>query len=92
MKAPSPRLPRRQIETATLQVVAGLNYRLTVAVLRDGECRGVFACTVYKPLPHTGEPPRVTSWGKALDCGEVEALIVRGEEAHAAAVEEGAGR
>ena len=74
-----------------------MNYKLTLAVLRDGACAGGFACTVYKPLPHTGAPPRVTAWGEALDCAAVEALLGGGarerEEAHARAAdaeEEGA--
>jgi len=77
---------------ARQQVVAGMNYKLTLAVLRDGACVGGFACTVYKPLPHTGAPPRVTAWGEALDCAALEALLEGArerEEAHARAVDVG---
>ena len=52
---------------------------------------GAFKVTVYKPLPHTGLGPSVTSWGKALRCDEIIELMegVKGsEEAKANKVEE----
>ncbi len=60
-------------------MVAGLNYKFTLAILENDEnssssgslllCRGFLrGITVYKPLPHTGQGLSVTSWGKPLDC------------------------
>jgi len=62
-------------------VVAGLNYKLTLAIVEGGEnttnnnsnnnnilCRGfIRGITIYKPLPHTGQGLSVTSWGKPMD-------------------------
>lgn len=68
------------------QVVAGLNYKFTLAILEGGNnnsisnnnnfvCRGFLrGITVYKPLPHTGQGLSVTSWGKQLDCTDEELL------------------
>jgi hypothetical protein len=59
-------------------VVAGLNYRLTLALLvgEDNICiGGIDGATIYKPLPHTGMGLRVTSWGGALGCDDVSALM-----------------
>ena len=39
------------------QVVAGINYDVTV---RTGDEKSVVV-RIFKPLPHTGEPPKVTS-------------------------------
>jgi hypothetical protein len=60
------------------KVVAGLNYRLTLALLvgEDNICiGGIDGATIYKPLPHTGMGLRVTSWGGALGCDDVSALM-----------------
>lgn len=68
---------------AQRQVVAGMNYKLTLAVLRDGVCVGAFKVTVYKALPHTGQGLRVTSWGNAMECddGEIANLLLAATEA-----------
>ena len=51
------------------QVVAGLNYRLTICILRNDVCIGALKdVTIYKPLPAMNAPPRVTSWGHYLPC------------------------
>ncbi|KAL9187151.1 hypothetical protein ACHAXT_010871 [Thalassiosira profunda] len=76
---------------AQRQVVAGLNYKLTIALFRGDTCMGAFKVTVYKPLPHTGLGPSVTSWGKALRCDEITELVAgekEMEEAKANTVEE----
>ena len=60
------------------KVVAGLNYRLTLALLagEDNICLGgIDGATIYKPLPHTGMGLRVTSWGRELGCDDVSALM-----------------
>eukprot|EP00310_Coccolithus_braarudii_P014332 CAMPEP_0183331054 /NCGR_PEP_ID=MMETSP0164_2-20130417/458_1 /TAXON_ID=221442 /ORGANISM="Coccolithus pelagicus ssp braarudi, Strain PLY182g" /LENGTH=89 /DNA_ID=CAMNT_0025499415 /DNA_START=49 /DNA_END=318 /DNA_ORIENTATION=- len=44
-----------QIISYTTQVVAGKNYKL---VLQLGERSGT--CTIFKPLPHTKQPPSVS--------------------------------
>ncbi len=56
--------------------MAGLNYKLTLAILQDNNiCRGAIrGITVYKPLPHTGQGLAVTSWGKTLDCTDTDIL------------------
>merc|ERR1719291_878111 len=86
------------VEAAVLdaqrQVVAGLNYRLRVAVSRGGSCLGAFEVTVYKPLPVMEQPPQVTSWGRSMACDDkkvVELLhkLRMKEEAKALAVESG---
>ena len=59
-------------------MVAGLNYRLTLALLvgEDNICiGGIDGATIYKPLPHTGMGLRVTSWGRELGCDDVSALM-----------------
>ena len=48
-----------------LQVVAGMNYKLKLAVGDE-----YWHCTVYKPLPHTGEPAVVTE--DTLEKGKTE--------------------
>ena len=74
--------------TSTLftQVVAGLNYKLTLAIVEGGEnttnnnsnnnnilCRGfIRGITIYKPLPHTGLGLSVSSWGKPMDCNSAD--------------------
>ena len=45
-----------QVLSYTTQVVAGINYKLTIKA-RDRTLNVV----IYKPLPHTNEPARVTS-------------------------------
>mmetsp|Transcript_961 Transcript_961/g.1682 ORF Transcript_961/g.1682 Transcript_961/m.1682 type:complete len:238 (+) Transcript_961:379-1092(+) len=85
---------RLKVLEASRQVVAGLNYKLTLALFRGETCLGAFDATVYKPLPYMQEGPRVTSWGKVLGCediGDMLSLVEQGqgeEETTAIAVEE----
>ena len=53
-----------EVQSYTTQVVAGLNYNLKVLVDNE-ECLHL---KVYKPLPHTGQPPQLSSCdaGKTL--------------------------
>eukprot|EP00658_Telonema_sp_P-2_P007683 TRINITY_DN1285_c0_g2_i1.p1 TRINITY_DN1285_c0_g2~~TRINITY_DN1285_c0_g2_i1.p1 ORF type:complete len:185 (-),score=57.73 TRINITY_DN1285_c0_g2_i1:250-804(-) len=53
------------------QVVAGMNYRVVVA-MDDGPDR--VEVMIFKPLPHTGEPPKVTS--VALVVAPEEAVLI----------------
>jgi hypothetical protein len=41
----------------TQQVVAGMNYKMSIEV-HDGV---MVDALIFKPLPHTGQPPRLTS-------------------------------
>ena len=43
--------------TFTQQVVAGMNYKMSIEV-HDGV---MVDALIFKPLPHTGQPPRLTS-------------------------------
>ena len=71
-------------------MVAGLNYKLTIAILKKNNnrdnnniptCLGAMKVVVYKPLPHTGLPLSVTSWGgRALSYEEVKDLMVMDDE------------
>jgi Cystatin domain len=57
---------------AAQQVVAGMNYKLTLALVNgDGQCEGAFKCTVYN---HFGELS-LTEWGEELSCEEVAELM-----------------
>ena len=49
------------IQSAESQVVAGVNYRLTLAVEHENGNSVTYRVVVYKPLPHTGEPMKVTN-------------------------------
>jgi hypothetical protein len=55
------------------QVVAGLNYRLIVALHsnKSGSCVGGFAVTIYD---HFGELS-VTQWGKEVECDTLEHMM-----------------
>ena len=82
------------IETKVLegsrQVVAGLNYKLTLCISRNGVCIGALKdVTIYKPLPAMHAPPRVISWGHALPCTDevITSLIQKSEEAKALMVD-----
>lgn len=69
-----------QVLEGSRQVVAGLNYRLTIGITRNGACIGALKdVTIYKPLPAMHAPPRVTSWGKYLSCTD-EAIASRIQE------------
>ena len=50
--------PNVVVESAEQQVVAGMNYRLTVANNTTSKKHRV---VVYKPLPHTQQPMTITS-------------------------------
>jgi hypothetical protein len=57
---------------ASMQVVAGMNYRMTIAILKpDGECVGAFKCVVYDRFGDL----QVTSWGEETSCSEVTAML-----------------
>ena len=63
---------RLEIVQASQQVVAGMNYKLTIALFDgDGNCQGAFKCTVYN---HFGDLS-VTTWGDEVSCEEANALI-----------------
>ena len=67
-----------KIVRAFYQVVAGLNYRLVLALVNDDAtttasdgCMGAFAVTVYD---HFGDLS-VTNWGKEIDCAAAMAAL-----------------
>lgn len=53
---------------AQRQVVAGLNYKLTIGLMRNTECLGGFKVTVWKQL--SGEL-NAMNWGEVLECDEI---------------------
>eukprot|EP00977_Amphora_coffeiformis_P027483 scaffold34615_cov180-Amphora_coffeaeformis.AAC.5 len=58
------------------QVVAGLNYRLILAITRpqgeeEKDCIGAFSVTIYD---HFGDLS-VTTWGKEMDCARAMAAL-----------------
>ena len=55
---------------AQRQVVAGMNYKLTIGIIQNNECLGGFKVTVWKQL--SGEL-KVTNWGATLGCNEINA-------------------
>jgi hypothetical protein len=63
---------------ASQQVVAGMNYKLTLGLLdsNSGQCIGGFKCTVYD---HFGDLS-VTNWGDEVSCDEVMGMIKVKEE------------
>lgn len=54
---------------AQRQVVAGMNYKLTIGLVRNNICLGGFKVTVWKQL--SGEL-KATQWGDILKCDEIE--------------------
>jgi len=64
-----------EVLEAQQQVVAGLNYKLTIAIFKSDICQGAFKVTVYKPLPHMEQGLTVTSWGSVLQCSEITDLL-----------------
>mmetsp|Transcript_20125 Transcript_20125/g.43349 ORF Transcript_20125/g.43349 Transcript_20125/m.43349 type:complete len:218 (-) Transcript_20125:2078-2731(-) len=77
---------RAVVLEAQRQVVAGLNYKLTLGVVRSNTCLGAFKVTVYNRFGELN----VISWGKMM--GSVEVLEAFGSGwmgAEAAQVEEG---
>lgn len=57
------------ILAAERQVVAGMNYRLVMGIMREDVCLGGFKVTVWRQL--SGEL-KVTNWGGVLTCEEIE--------------------
>ena len=55
------------ISSLLIQVVAGLNYKLTIALMKDSICLGALKVTVYD---HFGQLS-VTKWGDQLTCYDV---------------------
>ena len=58
---------------ASQQVVAGMNYKLTLGLLdhNSGQCVGGFKCTIYD---HFGDLS-VTTWGEEVSCEEVMGMM-----------------
>lgn len=57
---------------ASQQVVAGMNYKMTIAVLNaEGQCVGAFKCTVYDRFGDL----QVTNWGDEVSCAEATAML-----------------
>lgn len=61
---------------AQKQVVAGMNYRLSIGLTdkASGECLGGFKCIVYDRF---GAELQVSIWGQEIACGEIG--IIRAE-------------
>jgi hypothetical protein len=72
------------ILVAQQQVVAGMNYKLTIGLIQNNDCLGGFKVTVWKQL--SGEL-KATNWGDVMNCKVIEeqfgdvmnALKVEGE-------------
>ena len=63
-----------RIVRAFQQVVAGLNYRLILAIVpaaADEECVGAFAVTIYNRFGAMS----VTEWGQEIDCSRAMAAL-----------------
>ena len=57
---------------ASQQVVAGMNYRLTIALLNSvGDCLGGFKCIVYNRFGELS----VTTWGDEVSCEDALNLL-----------------
>jgi hypothetical protein len=63
------------IVSAQRQVVAGMNYKLTIAILHKNVCLGGFQVTVWRQL---SKELRVTNWGRVMNGDEME--VEFGEE------------
>jgi len=61
---------------ASQQVVAGMNYRLTIMVQEAGVCVGAFEATVYNRFGSLS----VTEWNKEISCSEGKILLEVGEK------------
>ena len=76
---------------AQRQVVAGINYKLTIGLVRNNECLGGFKVAVWKQL--SGEL-KVNTWGATLRCNDIHVQFgdtldeVLKEEANALRVEQ----
>lgn len=64
-----------KIIQATKQVVAGMNYALTLMLLKGNECVGVFKATVYNRFGELS----LTKWGGEIPCTE-GMLIMEAEQ------------
>lgn len=60
-----------KIIQATKQVVAGINYALTVMVLESNTCVGVFKATVYNRFGELS----VTKWSEEITCTEGTLMV-----------------
>ena len=49
-----------EIESAQSQVVAGVNYLLSIIAENGGGKHVKYVVKVFKPLPHTGDPMKIT--------------------------------
>ena len=57
---------------ASTQVVAGMNYKLTIGLMdENGECQGAFKCTVYNRFGELS----VTTWDDEVTCEEAKSLM-----------------
>ena len=53
-----------------------MNYKLTLAILRDDTCVASLKTTVYKPLPSMEDNSlHLTGWGITGGCGGVSDLL-----------------
>lgn len=66
-------------------MVAGLNYKLTIALMKDSVCLGALKVTVYDRFGDLS----VTKWGDQVSCDDVQELLhdVQAEEQEAKALE-----
>ena len=67
-------------------MVAGLNYKLTIALMKDSVCLGALKVTVYDRFGDLS----VTKWGdQVVSCDDVQELLhdVQAEEQEAKALE-----
>jgi len=53
------------------QVVAGINYRMTIGIMEGPECVGAFKCVVYDRFGDM----TVTKWGEEVSCEEAVAMM-----------------
>lgn len=52
--------PLVKVVEAAKQVVAGMNYRISIHVKHEDDTVHSYVVTVFKPLPHTGEPMKLS--------------------------------
>ena len=79
------------------QVVAGLNYKLTISIHNksNNKCLGgIKDITVYKALPYMNQPLKIISFGTILDCTDewlvslIDSVKAKEEENNALLVEQ----
>ncbi|CAB9516788.1 expressed unknown protein [Seminavis robusta] len=56
---------------ASQQVVQGMNYKLTLAILQENDCVGALECTVWDKFGDL----TVTHWGEEVSCSEAMGMI-----------------